>query len=251
MERALYSLGGAMYTQRKRLDVLANNIANAETPGYKSDALLSRSFADVLIQRINDNGNKTYQKEVGPYNHGIHIDEVYTDYDQGSVDATGIPTNFALEGAGFFTVQTADGTDFYTRNGEFHLTPEGGLVTAEGYAVMGTQGAIIVDPKDFAVDAFGNIVSGGAIVNTFALVDFADPATLRKQGNGLIDPGDQAPAAAAYVRVHQNALEVSNINLEKEMVAMIELSRNYESNQRMMRIVDDSLSKAANNIANV
>ncbi len=247
MERGLYTVGSAMWTQTRRMEVLSNNLSNLQTAGYKAESLLSRSFADVYLERIGDASNVFFRREVGPHNFGIHVDEVINDFTQGVMDRTDVNSHLAIDGDGFFAVQTPDGLR-YTRNGAFVMTATGQLTTAEGYPVMGTGGAIVADPATFTVDLYGNVISMGNTVNAIALYDFADRRALRKLGSGLYDPGDAAPIATAG-HVYQGMLEMSNTDSAKDMVAMIELYRNYEANQRAMRIIDESIGKAVNNIA--
>ncbi|NLY96851.1 MAG: flagellar hook-basal body complex protein, partial [Clostridiaceae bacterium] len=117
MIRGLYTVGTGMLTQRKKLDVLANNLANVDTAGFKQDKLLTRSFQDVLIRRIGDSAGKN---EVGPYNYGLHTDAVATDFIQGPLDQTDRMLDLAIEGEGFFAVNTEDGIR-YTRAGAFRV----------------------------------------------------------------------------------------------------------------------------------
>src|SRR5690554_6574914 len=125
MLRGLYTAGTGMLTQRKRLDVLANNIADANTHGYKKDRVTLESFSEVLVSRIND-GSRIPSNPVGSINYGVHLDQTHTNHYQGQLEYTGEPLDFALTGDGFFAVQTPDGIR-YTRNGSFSRDENGFL----------------------------------------------------------------------------------------------------------------------------
>ncbi len=246
----MYSVGTAMWTQSRRLEVVANNMANINTSGYKSDLLVSRSFRDEFIQRVNDPNTTFLRRQVGPYNYGIHVDEVVTSHKQGMIEDTGIPSHLGIEGAGFFAVETPDGVR-YTRNGSFEVAADGTLTTSQGYPVIGEDGPVVVNPSNYIVNLDGTVYSSGVLVNTISIFDFADRTQLRKQGDSLINAMAEPPIPTGYAQIHQYSLETSNVDVEKEMAALMEITRSFEANQRALRIIDETLGKAVNNIANV
>ena len=248
MLRGLYTAGNALLTQTNRMDVVANNLSNAQTAGYKADTVVSRSFDDLLMERINDPGVNAY-KQVGPTNPGIHVDQVMIDFMQGAIEQTARNTDFALIGDGFFEVSTPNGTR-YTRAGNFQLNSEGELLTAEGYSIMGEDGAVKVNPDNFSVNSDGEIFSDGVNVNKFKIFDFADKNQLRKEKSGLF-MSNQAGFRANNVVVRQSALEASNIDLNKEYVTMLEIARSTESNQKIIQMMDQTLGRAVNDIGRV
>ncbi len=251
MLRALYTSGTAMLVQGKRMDVVTNNIANIETNGYKKDLLVSRSFRDMMIERIKDDPSivNTSTNFVGPHNTGIHIDQIFTGFQQGAIETTTSASDLALEGEGFFAVETPNG-ERYTRDGAFNVDNLGYLVTNNGDYVLGTNGQrMLVGRDEFSVDKLGNIESGGAAVGRLRIVNFDDPAVLRKQGDNLLYPFDGGAPGASNAGVLQRALEKSNVEASEEVVKMIEISRNYEANQRIVRMLDESLGRTVNDIA--
>lgn len=236
-----------MTVQRDRMEVLTNNIVNAETTGYKKDALVTSSFADVMLQRIDDpNVDIIGSNAVGTYGSGTHVDELVTDFGQGSLEPTGKSTDLALQGDGFFAVETGDG-ERYTRSGNFAVDRDGDLVTADGNYVLGQNGRIHVGSTDFSVAADGTVTNASGAAGKLRLVTFDDPGVLRKQGDSLYYAyGGAVPAEAQNAVVRQGFQESSNVDISEEMVDMITLYRKYEANQKMVTITDDSLGLAVN-----
>ena len=250
-----------MLLQRRLMENITHNITNADTTGYKKNHLVSRSFDDVLIERHREyQGDPNYlgstrflsygSSPVGPLNFGTRVDQLYTDYNQGIMEETGLTTDLAMAGEGFFVVSTPEG-DRYTRSGAFYLTPQGYLVDSEGHFVQGTEGPIHVGDDVFEVRVGGEVIVNGEQVNQLRIVNFTNLEALRKQGDNLYfiqgDAGLQEglPQTAT---VRQGFLEGSNIEIAREMVDMITVYRAYESNQRMLTMIDETVGKAVNDI---
>jgi flagellar basal-body rod protein FlgG len=229
------------------MEVLTNNIVNAETTGYKKDALVTSSFTDVMLQRINDpNVNIFGSSTVGPYGSGTHVDELVTDFTSGSLESTAKSTDLALQGDGFFAVETADG-ERYTRAGNFAVNRDGYLVTAGGDYVLGQNGRIQVGSTDFSVSESGLITTASGATERLRVVTFEDPGVLRKQGDSLYYAyGGAAPAETSNAVVRQGFQESSNVDISEEMVDMLTVYRKYEASQKMVTITDDSLGLAVN-----
>lgn len=251
MLRSLYIAATGMLVQRKKMDVITNNITNIETTGYKRDQLISRSFKDMLITRINDPAVVNYSTPIGNQNTGVHIDEVSTDFSQGNMEDTGKLTDLALQGPGFFTVSTPGG-ERYTRDGSFGVNSEGYLVTSDGNYVMGVSGKIRVGTGKFNVSGQGVVTVNGTPAGKLKIVTFADAKGLRKEGNNLYaNYNAQTVATTAETSVKQGYLEGSNVDIAREMVDMISVSRLYDTNQRMVKMLDQSLDKAVNEVGRV
>ena len=290
MLRGLYTAGTAMLAQSRRMDVISNNMVNAETAGYKSDTIVTRSFRDMMISRINDPSVYQY-KYVGPHNTGIHIDTIKTHFLQGPLLETQHPTDFALEGDAFFVVEfipqiliPPDADDLadpdyepeyedgepemrYTRAGNFNVDAEGYLVTPEGQYVQGQGGSIYIGKSEFTVDTTGCVFVKSEDgeeeeIDQLMLVRFEDNGVLRKLGGTLYgvaplvdedgDPLDiLEPEETESVVVRQGYLEGSNVDEARETVRMMETYRAYEINQRILHMIDESLGKAVNDIAKI
>jgi flagellar basal-body rod protein FlgG len=240
-----------MLVQRKKMDVITNNITNVDTTGYKKDQLLSRSFKDMLISKIDDPAVVNYSTAIGSQNTGVHIDEVVTDFSSGSLEETGEMTDLAIQGDGFFTVSTKNG-ERYTRDGSFSVNSEGYLVTADGNYVLGTSGKIRVGTGKFTVSEQGVVSVNGTPAGKLKIVNFADTAGLRKEGSNLYaNYSTSIVSSTGETAVKQGCLEGSNVDIASEMVDMLSVSRMYETNQRMVKMLDESLDKAVNEVGRV
>ena len=249
MIRGMYIAGTGMMLQRRLMENITNNIANADTTGYKKEHLVSHSFDDVMIERINDTAVRGYTRLVGPLSFGTQIDQLYVDYSQGGLEGTGRSTDFALTGNGgnaFFAVGTPAG-ERYTRNGAFYLDDMGFLVDGEGNFLLGNNGNINVGGLNFNVDQNGSIWANDEYIDTIRVVSFADMDALRKQGSNLYAGAAPIAPEEAY-GVHQRFLELSNVDIAREMVDMLTVFRAYETNQRMLTMTDETLNKAVNEI---
>ncbi len=246
MVRGQYAAATGMMLQRDKMEVVTNNLVNVETSGYKADTLLTQSFDEVLLERINDENIVSFtQADVGLYNFGVHVNYIATGFEQGIMETTDRTTDLAIAGDGFFAVQTPDG-ERYTRAGAFGVDQNGYLVTADGHFVLGTSGPLLVGSTDITVDVTGGITSlEGLPLGQLRLVTFEDNASLRKQGSNLF-AGDAPIDSPAEVR--QGMLEGSNVDTAREMVEMMGLYRNYETNQRMLTMIDETVGMAATDI---
>lgn len=249
MIRGLYTAATGAIHQRDRLNTIANNLSNTNTRGYKKDDVVSHSFKDELLVRIGDQGRNS--KVLGPLNHGVYADRITTFFQDGPLQQTGLMTDIALQGDGFFTV-LRDGDEFYTRDGTFRVNNEGILVTMEGHIVAGEYGPIQVGQGDFGVDDEGNIWQGDQLINRLRLINFEDPSLLEKVGDNLFANNLGANTALGFEgQVFQYFAEGSNVELVEEMSDMIVVARNYEANQRILRMMDATISKAVNEVGNV
>ncbi len=251
MLRGIYMSGTGMLTLDRQMNTLSNNITNADTVGYREDLYISRSFKDVLITRLHD-PSVIQRREVGPLNHGVHVDELITQYRQGGFEATDRPTDFALVGEnGFFAVETPDG-ERYTRTGTFSLTADCDLITSEGYYVLNADGEHInVGEGDFAVREDGTIYVAGENAGKMKIVSFENPADLRKQGSNLFYNYNDQEIVDAQAQVKQGFTEMSNVDMGRAMVDMITIQRAYETNQKLIQMADGTLDQAVNRVGRV
>lgn len=255
MVRGLYTAATGMNVQAKRLEIISNDLANTTTTGYKKDVAVVSSFQDVLISRLNDTQNQVPNNGViGKITYGAKVDEVYTDFTQGSIISTGEMVDVAIIGDGFFVVQTPNG-EAYTRDGNFSINEYGELVTKEGYGVMGLSGPITLGEAflnmggDVAINAQGEVSLSGEYMDTLELVRFADSKALTKMDNNLY--GSTAAKEVFEGTVRQGYLESANVNPVTAMVDMIAVSRAYETNQKMIQVQDNLLGKAVNELGRV
>jgi flagellar basal-body rod protein FlgF len=247
MVRGLYTAATGMTVQRNKMDILTNNIVNAETTGFKADTLITSTFDEVMLERRNDPAVNIYGNyDVGGYSYGTHVDELVTDLDGGSLEDTGKSTDLAIIGEGFFVIETAAG-ERYTRSGNFTVNSDGYLVTEDGNYVLGENGRIHVGSTDFSVSPEGIVSGGAAEANAIRLVTFEDPGALRKEGNNLFTTyGEAAAIPANGAAIEQGAQESSNVVISDEMVDMISVYRKYEANQKIVNMTDSTIGLAVN-----
>jgi flagellar basal-body rod protein FlgG len=226
MDRGLYIAASGMLAEQIRQDQIANDLANASTPGYKGDRTAQRSFGDLLL------ANSTNGAAVGRQSTAVQVDSIETDFSPKPSRETGEPLDFAITGEGFFAVQTAQGTR-YTRNGQFTLDPQGRLVTAQGDPVLDTAGRAItatdgkVDPRRLGVVALTNP---------------------RKEGDSLVTG---TPAGAAAGTARSGALESSGADAARSMVDMIASMRAFEAGQKVIQTIDETLGQAVTKVGAV
>ena len=223
MERGLYIAASGMLAEQIRQEQIANDLANASTPGYKGDRTAQRSFGDILL------ANSTNGAAVGSQSTAVRVDAIETDFSPKPARETGEPLDFAINGEGFFAVQTAQGVR-YTRNGQFSLDAQGRLVTAAGDPVLGANGRAIV-AADGKVDP--------RQIGSFALTN------PRKEGDSLVSG---TPAGAAAGTVRSGALEGSGADAARSMVDMIASMRAFEAGQKVIQAIDETLGQAVTKV---
>ena len=247
MIRGLYTSAMGMISQMQRMDVVSNNIANVDTVSFKRDHVVSHAFSDMLMLRINDPGVRLFQQwPIGRVSPGVFVDDVHTDFAQGSLRQTGSPLHMAIHGPGFFVV-SVDGEELFTRDGSFTMF-HGMLLTTDGARVQGLNGDIILPHGEIVIGDNGRIYVDGEYVDTLQMVGFENMQHLRKMQDNLFRPTEDAVRAAFQGQIRQGFLENSNINSVAEMVQLINLSRAFEINSNMITIQDQTLQRAANDI---
>jgi flagellar basal-body rod protein FlgG len=262
MVRGLYTAGVGMMAVMNKFDVVADNIANVNTTGYKKDNVITQSFSDELMKRLNDPALNQVRHDVavGRMRLGVFVDTIATDFSTGAMSVTGGEFDLAVAGDGFFTVsapdKNGDMADMYTRDGTFTIL-NGILVTANGYAVQGQNGNITVPEGEFVVSQTGSVYVNGEYVDALRMVSFEDNSgasangsqTLHKYKDNLYTATEYSEIVPFKGTVEQGILEMSNVNPVREMVDMITVNRLYESNQRVITTIDATLNRAVNDIA--
>ena len=223
------------------LDILANNMANSSTSGFKAD----REFYSTYLAPELANGS---DPAVGA---APVVQRQWTDFAQGNLVNTGSSTDVALTGNGFFAVNGPNGT-LYTRDGNFHLSDQGVLVTAEGYPVRlaGNQTLQTQSSDPIQVSPDGQIMQGGSALGQFELDNFADPSQLNKMSAAYFQ-SSTAPTPATEAQVSQGKLESSNAAPAEAAARMITLLRNFEMLQKAVKIGTDMNTQAIQEVARV
>lgn len=249
MIRGLYTAASGMLASQNQSDVIADNLANLRTPGFKEETSSLRAFPDMLISRMGgDSQGAAPPAVLGTLGTGVAVDPTTRLNLAGNLESTGLSTDMALTGNGYFVVQTPQG-ERYTRNGRFQLGSGGMLQTSDGYPVVGDQGAVGPLSQNFTVGADGTVTDGGKTVAQLRLVDVPANALVR-EGNSLYS-STQPATQAAGAEVHQGILESSNVDSASQMVDMISVMRAYEANQKVIQTEDSTLDKAVNEVGKV
>jgi flagellar basal-body rod protein FlgF len=225
MNVGLYRGAVAMVTQARRLETVASNLANLGTVGFKRGATATQQFE---MQR----GKRTVR--------GFAVKN-QVDFSQGNLTRTERDLDMALFGDGFFAIESPAG-EVYSRDGSFHLTAEGVLVTGEGFPVAWEKASGLIDPTGdpVYVDEEGNVQQGASRIGRLRIVDFLDKSQLGNDPSGYwrapAGLGESAPSA----RVHQYSLEASNADAMAEMISMIEVQRAFESTSNVVSSIEQS-----------
>ncbi|HOQ11485.1 MAG TPA: flagellar basal-body rod protein FlgF [Spirochaetota bacterium] len=277
MLRGIYTGASGMLAQDARMDTIANNLANVDKTAYKKDITIFKAFPDMIIRRINESGlgitpagSYDTMPYVGRLGTGVEVNEVFTDFDQGSLQRTENSFDLAIEGRGFFTVMTERG-ERYTRDGSFTINQDGILMTHNGNPVMGEKGIIRVHHNNFIVNEHGEVIVNGdlsadprdvvtmasnnwsnpIVLDRLKIVDFENIREIKKEGDSMYRETEYSgpPVPPSEFKVVQGFLEKSNVNIVREMVDMIEVQRSYEANQKTVTSHDQTLGKLINEVA--
>lgn len=238
MNVSLYQAAAGLDANARWQELIARNLACSSIPGYKRQEL---AFAAVA-------GGPMPVPTQGPGVFALPRATAATNFAQGDLRPTGVKTDLALDGPGFFAVQLPDGTTAYTRDGEFHIDATGQLVTKQGYAVLGQSGPIQLDLNnrtELTVSPTGQVSQGPDIKDTLRLVNFNQPSLLTPIGGGYFVARHPAlqEVSAETTTVRQGCLEGANTSPATEMVKLITALRQYEASQRVLSLQDERLGK--------
>lgn len=251
MSYGLYAAVSGSIVQEKRMEILSNNLANINTAGFKEDRPIFREMypkihsttvpTDTSFQKslmLTEKMNMSY----------LTFSGVKTDFSSGQMKHTGNPLDAAISGPGFFVVDTPRG-ELYTRMGNFSLNDKSELVIHEGYPLKGKGEHIKIEGTEIAIDKDGTISVDGVRVDTLMVVDFENYSALRKVGDNLFENSERGnEQKAEECEIKHQTLELSNINIVKEMVKMIDVLRLYESYQKVIQSLDETTSRATRDV---
>lgn len=248
MIRGLYIASTGMITKQIQQENLTNNIANLNTPGYKSDKISFKSFHDVLIENYDKKiGNKSFKNTLGSMPIGVSINQTNTDFSQGLLEETNRNLDFAIEGNSFFTV--SDGiNEYYTRNGRFKIDSEGYLSTMDGKRLIGLnennqKTYIKLDSTNFQFN--DNTINLNGTSYKLYLVN----GNMEKLNDNLLKGENINQSTDAIV--HQGKIEKSNTDAIDLVTELITVMRNFESNQKVIQSMDETLGKTVNEIGSI
>lgn len=238
MDSGFYAACAALVSRTQALDTIANNLANVSTTGFRAthnvfSSMLTQTGADQ-ISMLNQDAND-YDL----------LSKTQLDTSQGSLVNTNNPLDFAIEGAGYFAVQTASGVQF-TRGGTFRVTAQHQLVTGEGDPVLGPTGPILLPPGPISVTSDGTIAVNGATAGRFRVVEFPPNVQLTSSGKSYYTaPASAKPATVTTSTVHQGALESSNVNPVTSVIELITAQRDVERMRNVLSLLNGQMDKTA------
>jgi len=237
MDSGYYAACTGLVSRTQELDTIANNLANASTVGYRAE----RNVFSSILADAGNAGNSPLSRAMN--NFGI-LSGTSLDQTQGALQKTGNELDMAIEGPGYFVVQTASGP-MYTRNGAFQVSAKGQLVTSSGDAVMGDRGVINMMPGPVSVSADGTISSNGAVTGKLRVVEFPSSTKLSSQGNSYYSAPANTAAQATGSDVRQGMLESSNVNPIVAVVELVTAQRTAEMMQRALSMFNSEIDKTA------
>jgi len=237
MDSGYYAASAGLAAQTQALELVAHNLANLATTGYRGEQTTFRSLL------VGNGAVQTNALNAAVNDFGV-LSGSRLDLTAGSLIPTGNPLDVAVSGSGFYTVQSAQGA-LYTRDGSFHLTPTGQLVTSQGNAVLGEQGTIILPAGNLAISSDGTISVDGALVDKLRLAEFSPQTDLTAVGNATYIAPAGSALVAADTSVSQGMLEGSNVSPTEGVVQLITVQRNTEMLARALSALDGQLNQIA------
>lgn len=248
MNRGFYTAIAGLNTQLARMEIISNNLANAETAGFKRETAVISSFQEMTLVNLNSKGNYTgppFSREIGTINQGSLVREVVTDFGPGILIKTDKTGDLAIAGEGFFCLEDEGGNRYYTRSGRFHVDVQGYIVHTSGMRLLGEGGPLKVSGGEFTVSGGGKIFSGNSEIGRILICRFDDPSVLQKSGNNLYSaPVGEKAIAVERPEVRQGYIEASNTDPVKEMVTAVEVLRAYQAGQKLAQAHDRLLDLA-------
>jgi|AMFO01.1.fsa_nt_gi flagellar basal body rod protein FlgG len=244
MIRGLYAAASGMIMGVLRQGLIAQDVANANTPGYKQVGLPPTRATQLNLHRLSTAQPAVSTPAVGPVGTGVYPAPVETNFGQGVLQSTGRSLDVALEGEGFFQVQTPEGVRF-TRDGRFHRDADGNLVTTQGYLVLNANGQPMQLPQagEVAIARDGTVSVDEQAVGRLGLFQVPVVSLQRAGENLFISTSAAASQPATDVRVRQGFLEGSNVDIAGTLVEMMSVARTYEASQRLVQIQDQVLAR--------
>ncbi len=235
----------------KRLDQVANNLANISSVGYKQDKSVDSGVVPAASLAGTDRTSLSGETTGAQLLYSTPATQ-YTDFGPGPLRPTGNSTDMSIEGDGYFTIQTKGGTRL-TRAGNFRLDAAGDLATPDGGKVLGANGPIHIGEGALGVTAEGTVTVAGAVVDKLRIQKPGDPAAMKKEGHSLfiVPQGTPLLPADSNVRIQQGSIEEANVSPVAGMAEMVEASRMFDAYMKMMTTISEMTSKASTDLGRV
>lgn len=255
MIRGLDTLSSSFNVLTQRQKNMATNAANTMTPGYKAQKLVASTTEQVGVHNYTRGIDSNRRRDVGNIVFSNQLDEAVRQFTPGGRQVTENKTDVAIEGDAFFTVQNGDGELSYTKNGNFTVNQEGQLTTQDGQLVMGIEEGGGMSPitvgtdleQSFTIDAFGFVQTDNQAPQFLYLTEFEDETALTSNGGTLFQGAGGAPVGVGF-NIQQGQLETSNVDMADVMTDMLQISREFEANQKVLRSTDETLKRATQEV---
>jgi flagellar basal-body rod protein FlgF len=251
MVRGFYTAASGLFSQQKAINVISNNIANSTTAGFKTQSTMESSFGDHLVARLSAMEGVS-ENNIGPGSYMTVNSSEYTDFTQGSVEGTGRNVDMAINGQGFFLVESETNGPVLTRNGQFEIDSDGELsLPGVGKVLNDGENTISIESSNFTVSPKGVISVGGEEVDTLAVMKPGEEAVMKSVGNGVFQCDEYDQAEAGTYTVLQDAIEKSNINGAQEMSKLIAGQNHFSSCAQVIKMYDSINELAVNQIGKI
>lgn len=255
MIRGLDTLSGSFNVLTQKQKNMATNASNTMTPGYKAQRLMTSTTGQVEVHNYTRGPESNRRRDVGEIVFGNQLDEAVRNFSDGGLQLTENKTDVAVNGDAFFTVQNDAGEFFYTKNGNFSVSDTGQLMTQEGFTVMGIEQNGEISPitvgtdleQTFKVDSNGFVYTDNEAPQFLFLTEFENPGELTSAG-GTLFQGDNGMAVGEGFRIEQGYVESSNVDMVDIMSDMLQISREFEANQRVLQSTDETLKRATQEV---
>lgn len=258
MYQGFYTLTSGMLTQSRNLNVVSNNMANVQTAGYKKDTMVSSTFQEEMLYRTGRRA-KENEQELAVTSKIRTASRTYVDYEQGAMQPTEGIYDFAIQGRGFFCIQTENGVR-YTRDGSFSVDNQGYLVLNDQGRVLGKNNRPIkIDNENFNVDNRGNITVEETVrgkvrrttLGSIRVVDFENYENLHKEDNGLFSANENGRQVGNETSIGWKCLERANVNMVDEMTNMMSSQRALQSAAQVLKMYDQVMGKSASEVGSL
>lgn len=258
MVRGLYTAATGALVAQSQADVIANNLANVDTAGFKRTLLQVQSAPTMGVSLLQNSPSSALDgstvsagsaQYVGALGTGSQIADTPAVFEQGTLQSTGNSLDLAIQGTGFFTLQTPQGIR-YTRDGQFARDAQGYLVTMDGNRVLGRNGAIQLQTGPVHISNDGTISQNGQPIDQLRVINFGNVAAVRPEGdNRFADTGAARPVLDTTSTVNQGYLERSNANVVRSMVDLITAQRWFEANEKVIQTQDTANASAIQHVS--
>lgn len=249
MSRGFYALTSGMLTQQRKIDISSNNISNLNTAGYKKEQAVTTNFGNLLINKYKQNGIYDEATQISNVSMIRTMEENNTIHSQGTLEETGSDTDFAIMGAGFFSINQ-NGNTVYTRNGSFNIDEEGYLTLKNIGRVQGEFGDIYVGTDKFSFVEDGSIIVDEEVIDKISLYDFLDYNNLNKAGEGMFASGE-VPNLIESPKIVNKTIERSNVDVTKEMTGLMSSQRALQTASQALKMYDLIQEKAVTEIGKI